>query len=294
MNSLLLALGAIITWSTVALLGSSVADIPAFLVLGLVFSVGGIYSLIQRGGWRVSPQTLLVGLLGIFVYHFLYFRALAIAPAVDASLINYLWPLLIVLLSPVFLPGYHLGIQHLAGGLLGLAGAVLIISKGHFSLDMQYLPGYLLAAAAAVTWAVYSLLTKKLPPFPTSTVGPFCLISSLLSFAVHFASGGTLHDIAVLTVKQWLMLAALGIGPLGAAFFLWDAAIKRGDPRRIGALSYLTPLLSTLTLVVVGGQRLTWVSIMAMVLIVSGAVIGNSSTRPRPALGSNPQSRKLP
>jgi drug/metabolite transporter (DMT)-like permease len=277
LNSLVLALLAILLWSTLALLGSQLTSVPSFLLLGVVFSIAGTTSLVRRKGWRVPLTTLLVGVAGIFGYHFFYFRAFALAPAVEANLINYLWPLLIVLLSPVLLPGYRLGPQHIVGGLLGLAGAGLILSRGQLSLDPAYLPGYLLASAAAVTWSVYSLLTKRLPPFPTETVGVFCLISGLLAFAAFPIFGGKLSDFTALTLREWLLLAVLGIGPMGAAFFLWDAALKAGDPRSIGALAYLTPLLSTLNLVLFGGQHLTWISAVAMALIIGGAVIGNWS-----------------
>jgi drug/metabolite transporter (DMT)-like permease len=125
-----------------------------------------------------------------------------------------------VLLSPVLPLGYRLGPQHIAGGLLGLAGAGLILSRGHLNLDPAYLPGCLLAAAAAVTWSLYSLLTKRLPPFPTDSVGVFCLISGLLAFAAFPVFGGIHFDIAALTLIEWLLLAVLGIGPMGAPFFL--------------------------------------------------------------------------
>jgi drug/metabolite transporter (DMT)-like permease len=277
LNSLLLAFAAIVIWSSLALLGFLTTGLPPFLLLGVAFSVSGISSLVRRKGWRIPPLTLLVGVAGIFGYHFLYFRGFTHAPAIEANLINYLWPLLIVLLSPVFLPGYRLGPQHLAGGLLGLAGAALIISRGQLlHLDAQYLPGYLLSAGAAFTWAIYSLLTKKLPPFPTDSVGVFCLFSAGLSFAAFAVFGGTLANIAALTSRDWLLLLIMGVGPMGSAFFLWDAALKRGDPRSIGALAYLTPLLSTLNLLIFGGQSLTWISGLAMVLIVAGAIIGNS------------------
>jgi drug/metabolite transporter (DMT)-like permease len=276
MNSLLLALGAILLWSSLALLGTFLTGVPSFLLLGIAFSVSGLFSLVRRKGWRIHWITLLVGVAGIFGYHFLLFRAFVLAPAVEANLINYLWPLLIVLLSPVFLRGYRLGPHHVIGALLGIAGAVLIVSHGQLhQLDVGFLPGYLMAAGAAVVWAAYSLLTKRLPPFPTDSVGVFCLLSAILSFAAFWIFGGTFSEIAHLSQRDVLLLVVLGIGPMGAAFFLWDAALKSGDPRSIGALAYLTPLLSTLNLIVFGGQHLTWLSSLAMALIIIGAVIGN-------------------
>ena len=243
--STFLALTAILLWSTLALLGSRLVHLPPFLLLGVALGLSGLISLARPRAWRVSLPTLAVGIGGIFGYHFLYFRAFALAPAVEANLINYLWPLLIVVLSPLILANYRLRAQHIIGALLGLIGAGLIVSGGRLSLQSEYLPGYLCAAGAALTWALYSLLTKRLPPFPTDSVAAFCAAGSLLAFGFHWVSNGSFAILGELPARDWLYLALIGLGPMGAAFFLWDAALKRGDPRTIGSLAYLTPLLST-------------------------------------------------
>jgi len=276
-SSLLLALAAIILWSTLALAGAGLQSVPRLLLLGVTLLASGLVSLARRAGWRVPARVLLVGVGGIFGYHFLYFTAFASAPAVEVNLINYLWPLLIVLLSPLVLPGARLRPNHLLGALLGMAGAGLIATGGRLHLQSQHLPGYAAAAGAALTWALYSLLTRRLPPFPTGSVGAFCLLSGLLALGVYFLAGGSLQAVTALTPAQWMFLLLVGAGPMGAAFFFWDAALKRGDPRGIGALAYLTPLLSTLNLVLFAGQRLTALSFAAMLLIITGAVVGSIS-----------------
>ena len=187
---------------------------------------------------------------------------------------NYLWPLLIVLLSPLYLHGYRLRPHHILGAFMGLGGAGLIITGGRFSLDIAYLWGYLLAAGAALIWASYSLMTKRLPPFPTGAVGSFCLASGLLSLGAYVLSGAD-FTISELRAADWSSLVLLGAGPMGTAFFTWDAALKRGDPRIIGSLAYLTPLTSTIVLVLLGGHALTWATGLAMALIVGGAIIGS-------------------
>ena len=68
-------------------------------------------------------------------------------------------------------------------------------------------------------------------------------------------------------------LVARGLGPLGGAFFLWDAALKRGDARQIGVLSFLTPLLSTLTLLWVRGETPSLSVALAAVMIIGAAVL---------------------
>ena len=274
LSATLFALGAILMWSFLAFLGARVSHLPPLLVVAMALCVSGLVGALRWREWRVPRRTLAVGIGGIFGYHFLYFAALQNAPAVEASLMNYLWPLLIVLLSPLILAGYRLRSYHLLGALSGLAGAGLIITGGRLSLDFANLPGYLLAAGAALTWACYSLLTKRLPPFPTAAVGAFCLASGILSLGAYWLSIGKI-SLPALQPADWLSLVLLGAGPMGAAFFTWDAALKRGDPRIIGSLAYLTPLTSTLILVGLGGRTLTWVAAVAMLLIVGGAVLGS-------------------
>jgi drug/metabolite transporter (DMT)-like permease len=277
MAAVLLALLTILVWSSLALLNTRVNALPPFLAVGFALCVGGLVGLVRAREWRVPARTFAVGVAGIFGYHAMLFAAFRIAPAVEVNLVNYLWPLLIVVLSPIILPGFRLGARHVGGAALGLCGAILIATGGKLGLDLAYLPGYLLAGAAALAWACYSLMTKRLPPFPTGAVGGFCLVSGILSLGIYFL-GQTMPGAPAMPRLQGadcLFLVLLGLGPMGGAFYSWDAALKRGDPRVIGSLSYLTPLLSTLNLVLIGGKRLTPTAGVAMALIVAGAILGS-------------------
>ena len=217
------------------------------------------------------------GVAGIFGYHCLLFTAFRTAPALEANLLNYLWPLLIVVLSPLFGLG-KLTSRHILAATVGFFGAVLIVSKGQFDFADSLPIGYLFAIAAAFTWSSYSLATRKLPPFPNAAVGGFCLLSSLLAALCHW-----LFEPAIVpNNEEWLALLLMGIGPLGASFFLWDKAMKEGDPKQIGALSYLTPLLSTLILAVSGLGELNTITWIAGALILLGATIATARTEVSP------------
>jgi drug/metabolite transporter (DMT)-like permease len=271
------ALAAIGLWGSLAALSLQLTQVPPFLLIGLAFTITGVCSLPRYREWRVPPTTLLLGCYGIFGYHFCLFMALRHAPPLEANLINYLWPLLMVLLSPLILPGVRLTAHHLVGGGLGLAGCALIVLGGTgLTLSREHTVGYALAGLAALMWSSYSLLCKRVAPFPTGAIGGFCLLSGLLSLAAH----GLLEPVYVPSAAQWGFIAVLALGPLGAAFFLWDAALKRGDPRSIGTLAYVTPLLSTGLLAVFGGGSLGGRSAAALVLILSGAWLGNRAAAP--------------
>ncbi len=268
------AFTSIILWSFLAYFGASLRHLPQLFVIGFALTLSGGLSLFRARTWKIPFKTLLVGIGGIFGYHFFFFSALHHAPAVEANLINYLWPLLIVLLTPLFFPGSKLGAHHITGAILGFLGATLVITQGNLHFSPAFLHGYLLAFLAAFTWACYSLATKRLPPFPSSAVGAFCLISGILSLLIFSFQGNILPTLPELTSRDMLNLTLTGIGPLGLAFFTWDAAMKRGDPRIIGSLTYLTPLGSTLVLVKLGGYSLTQISAVGMAAIVSGAFVG--------------------
>ena len=279
----LLALAAIALWSSLAVLGALLSHVPPFLLTGIALLVGSVPAWPYARQWRVSMLALVVGACGLFGYHFLLFMALRFAPAVEANLVNYLWPLGIVLMAPMFLPGVKLTAMHLVAACAGFTGAaVAILGDSLFSTGLpakSYVPshilGYALAAVAAFIWASYSLMGKRLSMqgrgFPTAAIGLFGLVSGALSLACH----ALLEAPAALTGRDWLLMVAMGLGPLGAAFYLWDAAFKAGDARKIGILSYITPLASTVLLMVATGRPLTWGIGLATALILTAAILGS-------------------
>ena len=276
--STLLALAAIALWATLASLGASLAHVPPFLLTGLALIVGSVPSwpLVarDRAAWKVPATTLALGVYGLFGFHFLLFIALRHAPPVEANLVNYLWPLGMVVLAPLLLPGMSLRPLHIVAALLGFAGAAIAIlgARSGTAADSATteLWGFLPAMGSAFIWASYSLWTRRVPAFPTSAIGLFGLVSGGLSLICHVL----LEPTTGLSARDMLLIGLCGLGPLGAAFFLWDAALKRGDPRQIGILSYLTPLGSTALLLLVTGRPLSWWIALAAFLIVAAAVMG--------------------
>jgi drug/metabolite transporter (DMT)-like permease len=268
----LLALGAIFLWGGLAWLGVRLSTMPPFLLVGTALSIAGLLASPTWRQWRVPGRVLALGIYGLFGFHFFLFVALRLAPPLEANLINYLWPLLMVLLAPLFLRDAKLTRSHVVGGVLGLAGAVLAISNGRVPgttanpASPNAAWGYAAALVSAFVWATYSLFGRRLREsgtmFPTAAIGAFCLASGLLEAPYRFTHG----DI--------LPLAALAIGPMGAAFFLWDAALTHGDARAIGTLAYLTPVISTCLLGLDDPARFGWPIVVALMLVVGGAVIG--------------------
>ena len=282
-SATLIGVIAVFLWACLALLTTLTAGIPAFQLLASSFTVAFVASLCVLGrrgaagfsSWRQPWSVWATGFAGIFVYHALYFFALKAAPAAEASLIAYLWPLLIVLLSS-FATGESLRKRQLLGALLGLAGTAFIMQLRARS-DGASMPviGYAAAFACAWVWAMYSVFNRRFSHVPSSIIGGICGLVAVAGGLCHLAFETTVRP----EPGQWAAIIALGLGPVGLAFFTWDHATKHGNLSMLGALSYLAPLFSTLLLIAVGQSEAKPILMIPAVLIITGAVIATSRSR---------------
>lgn len=271
---------AIVLWALLAVLTASSGRVPPFQLAAMTFLVGGCAGMIwvlQRrrrsiSAFRQPPVVWLLGVGGLFGYHASYFTALRNAPPVEAGLIAYLWPLLIVLFSAL-LPGEKLRWYHVAGAALGLAGAALIVTGGRaVTIAPEFAFGYAAALACALLWSGYSVLSRRFANVPTDIVAGFCLVTSALSMIAHLVLETTVWPA---DAAEWAAVLGLGLGPVGLAFYAWDIGVKRGDIQVLGAASYAAPLLSTAILIVAGFAPLTWSLALAALLITGGAVLAS-------------------
>lgn len=266
---------AILMWALLALLTIGSAPVPPLQLNALCFGIGGVIGLIWtaragfgvlRGvGWRVYA----FGTIGLFGYHFLYFTAFRLSPTAETGLIAYLWPLFIVLFSGL-LPGERLGRMHITGALIAFVGAGLIVMSRPESGAEGSVLGMALAFGCALTWSSYSVLSRRLGNVPTESVTVFCLATAVLSGLAHL---GLEQTVWPQTGYGWLCILALGLGPVGAAFFTWDIGMKRGDIQFLGVASYAAPLLSTLALLGAGITPLSPMILISAVLIAGGAAL---------------------
>jgi drug/metabolite transporter (DMT)-like permease len=273
-------------WSSAAILTVLVGSVPPFQMIAMTLILTFFIAL---GKWllagdsvierlRVPRGALTLGVIGFFGFHALYFLALRLAPPVQTNLLIYLWPLLIVLFS-AFLPGERLTVRHALAGLAGLVGAALMIlgDSGSNGFSIDYLPGYIAAIACAISWAGYSVASRRYKDVPSDAVGVYCLITAALALVCHLAFEKTVWPEG----GQWLALVALGIGPLGIAFFAWDRACKHGHIRALGIFAYAVPLLSNGFLIAYAHTPLTPRLLAAAALIVGGAAFGAGDLLPR-------------
>lgn len=275
----LIGLTAILMWSTLATLTSYCKTVPPFQLIAMAFTVATGIGLVWMKHQRHSLASLrqlplsawLLGVFGLFGFHFFYFMALKHAPVVPASLIAYLWPILIVLLSAL-LPGERLRWYHLVGSMSGLLGASIIVTGGSsFSLGTAHFLGYGFALLCAITWSGYSVLSRLFQAVPSYAISGFCALTALLAFICHLL----LEPTVLPSGFSWLAVLGLGLGPVGGAFFTWDVGVKTGNIKALGALSYAAPLLSTFLLLALGMAEPSWALSVACILIVGGSLLAS-------------------
>lgn len=275
----------VLLWGTLALLTKlSGGEIPEFQLMAMTF---GIAFLLMCGRWvlaghigvqylRQSPLAWSIGIVGLFGYHFAYFKAMTLAPAVEVSLLAYLWPLLIVLLS-AFLPGEKFRAQYIVGALVALVGCWLLISRNADGFAWENLPGYLVALSCALIWSSYSVLSRLVRSVPTDAVGWFCGVTAILALICHLLWEETVWPEGAL---QWIGVVGLGLGPVGIAFFTWDHGVKHGNIQLLGTLAYSAPLISVILLIIAGFGEATVAVLSASILIVIGSLIaGRAKSR---------------
>lgn len=267
---------AVLLWSLLALLTIGTSPVPVLQLNTMAFAIGGAIGVVwifATGGFSqlkgVSWRIYAFGTVGLFGYHLLYFSALRLAPPAEAGLIAYLWPLLIVLLSGL-LPGEHLKKGHILGAAISFVGAALIIIGGATGFTIKALPGYGLALLCALTWAGYSVLSRRLGQIPTAAVAVFCLATAGLSLPLHIAFEQTIWPTSFIS---WGAILGLGLGPVGMAFYVWDIGVKKGDIQLLGTISYAAPLISTLILVLAGFAQPSLMLLAATLLITAGAIL---------------------
>jgi drug/metabolite transporter (DMT)-like permease len=271
--------GAVLLWGALAALTSYAGPVPPFQLAAMTFAIGaavGVGYAIATGqplmGLKSVPASAwALGVYGLLAFHACYFFALQRAPALQASLIIYLWPLLIVLFSgflPSRLGGKRLSFWHVGGALLGLAGTVLVLLG---SADGEVM-GYALAVAAAFIWASYSVASRLFQGVPGIAVIGSCALSAIGAGLLHAGLETTVWPSGV---RAWLAVVGLGLGPVGLAFYLWDAGMKHGNVQILGTLAYATPLLSTLLLTVLGLGAASATIWVAAALITLGAALAS-------------------
>ena len=307
MRGLLYLLPVILCWGSTPLLISELSlELPVWeinaLITGISTSVLAL-AVTALGRWRTLRSLpgrtvgsmLLLGAGGMFPYTALYYLAFALAPqaAGDANIINYLWPIWVLILS-VPLLREPLAWNKVAGMLLAFAGVYLLASAGSWvRFRAENLPAYACAGVGAFFWGLFSVLAKREQREPLSAMFLY-ILASFLCFAVLalvLAASGALR-LRLPSPRAWLFLGIVGAGSNGLATLFWVLALRHGDTALVSTLAYLTPFLALVYLAVFRGTPIRPLQVAALALILAGPLLERFVRgRARPPQGGPPHAK---
>lgn len=266
---------ALVFWVLAAPFTVRIKTLPLFETLAIIFYISFSLSALKfsiNKHWSRLKQPLLVcliGFVGVYGNQLLYIASFKYAPAAHADLINYLWPILIILLTG-FLPKEQLSIRHIIAACLGFSGVYVLLFRGATGFDHHYLLGYLLAFSGAVVWSVYSITARFFAKLPVEIIGLYCGLGCLCSLITHLL----IETPVMPKVDQWGVLGLMGVTTQGLAYFFWDFGVKHGDFKRLSLLSYGNPILSIVMLILLGMAKPTLELLIACLLVTAGGFIG--------------------
>lgn len=209
--------------------------------------------------------------LGVFLYYVLLYTALQLVPGQEAFVVNYTWPIWVVVFASIILKEKFTNKKALAI-LFGFIGVAVVITKGNIlGLEVTAMRGNALALIAAVSYGLFSVLSKKNDDekvLATMFYYAFSFIYVSL-FIVLFSS------LPMPTTKEWIGLIWLGVFTSGVAYVFWQLALKYGDTSKMSNVIFITPFISLVYLVVLTGEEILLSSIIGASLMVTGVLIQN-------------------
>lgn len=269
---------ALFLWACSGVLASSVIKIPTFEVLSVAFSISfGLTALLltMRRRWTNVKQPLLlwvIGMIGVYGNDALYIAAFKHAPAAQADLISYLYPILIILLAS-YLPSEKFSFKYIIAGFLGFFGSYLLITAGGDATNFQlkYMTGYFLAFIDAIVWSVYCIAARYYKNTPSEMIGMYCGCGLILSLIMHISYEQTI----IPNLHQTIVLIIMGLTTQGSAYFMWDYGIKRGNFNLLSVLAYSNPIIAVILLIIAGKSHYSDTLLIATLLIsLGGALAG--------------------
>ncbi len=275
----------IFLWSLSALFISWTPEIPPFLLAACTSAFGFVLFAFR---WmksrekfdtaiRQPVQVWILFAVAVIAYRGFYLSGLKIAPTVEANLLNYLWPLLIVVFG-AFVNRKMPTPTVLCGAVAGLCGVGLLLTpSGIAASSLNITSGHILAFLGAVCWSGYSVATRLMKADSSDLIGVMHGVAVLIFIAFHVAFEPSV------AWERVDMYHVAGVTELGLAISLgyswWDEAMSRGDQHQIAIGANFIPLLSTIWLVLFGSQAITQRVICAAGLIIVGSYIAKRSSQ---------------
>lgn len=228
---------------------------------------------VQKQDWK---RFFLAGFVGLFGFIYLFVMSLKYGNPIDISIIMTLPPMFVILIGVVFLHRRPSLLEY-AGVVVSFAGAIVVILAGSAGkAGSDNLLGDLLAIASTVCYAFYLIILEK----PTKSYPPITLLRWVFMFSaipalfllIGFDKQPILHCVSP---TPWLEIGFILLGPTFLAYLLVQPAIKYIGSELVSLYQYLLPVFATISAVMMGLDKLKWVQILAMVIIIVGMILTN-------------------
>lgn len=277
------AIGAVLIWSTLAAVAKSLLmTIPTFETLFLSSLIASIFLLtlqLMRGRARVFRAydargyvTMAgLGFLGLFIYSAFYFYGLRQLSSQVACILNYLWPMMIVLFSALLLRE-KITMRTAAALLLSFAGVGVLTLGGEGAAQGNALLGMLACVLGAVCYGLFCVLNKKRNIDQVVMMFTVWGVTALCSVPVGLLT----EEWIALTPVQWGGMLWFGIFTNAVGYLWWAMALQQAqNSAMIANLAYVVPLLSPVVSAVTLGEEMSSAALGALVLIMGGILLQN-------------------
>lgn len=282
-KSYIFAISAILLWSTVATAFEIslrymspemllfIASLTAvFVLFFLSFFTGNLNSILKSdiSGLKKSAMN---GFLNPFLYYMILLEAYSLLPAQIAQPLNYLWPVMLVLLS-VPLLGQKLKTLSVVSAIIGFIGVYIISTRGNiFGFKIENPLGVALASGSSIIWALYWIFTQKdkrpeIVKLFWNFIFGFIYVSIYISLFSNFQK---------IEFNGYLSSLYVGLFEMGISFFLWMKAMQLSERNDlISNFVFLSPFLALIFIHFILGEQIYNTTYIGLVFIVSGIFIG--------------------
>ncbi|HCY85095.1 MAG TPA: EamA/RhaT family transporter [Desulfobacteraceae bacterium] len=271
------AMGAVLCWASLpAAIGSGLTGLSVPALMAVSFTSAAIFlyarDILATRSFRIFvPKILpsLLGVWGIFLYHFLYYKTMDLAPMAEGTILATTWSFWIVVFSSV-ITFKRLRPAIFITACIGLLGAGMVIASGKsISFSSGHMVGYGFALLCGLIWSSFSV-TLPLMKLDKDPMTAYTIYAAVISLCIFLMSGDT-----TLPGRTALLSAVyLGCVPLGLSFFFWNRALNTGNVTIIGYLTYLTPPLAVLMVSLIHGEQVSAQVLSGMGVIIGAALLG--------------------
>jgi len=277
------AVSAVLIWSTLAAMAKSLLTvIPTFEALFLSSLIASVFLLVQQGvrrglrvfrayDWRGYLAMAALGFIGLFVYSGLYFYGLTQLTSQEACILNYLWPMMIVLFAALLL-GERITLRTAAALLLSFSGVLVLTLGGEGRADGNAVLGALACVLAALCYGLFCVLNRKRNVDATVLMTVAWGVTALCALSVMLMA----ETWVALSWTQWAGMLWFGIFINAVGYLWWTMALQQAqNAAMVANLAYFVPLLSLVVSAVTLGEEMSCAALLALVLIMGGILLQN-------------------